>query len=48
MIGVIDSENKSSIIFHEQFGFKSVGIIKESGYKFDRWLDSVFMQLLLE
>jgi L-amino acid N-acyltransferase YncA len=48
MIGVIDSENKSSIAFHEQFGFKTVGIIKESGYKFDRWLDSVFMQLLLE
>jgi phosphinothricin acetyltransferase len=48
MIGVIDSENKNSISFHEQFGFKTVGIIKESGYKFDRWLDSVFMQLLLE
>jgi len=48
MIGVIDSKNKSSISFHEQFGFKTVGIIKESGYKFDRWLDSVFMQLLLE
>lgn len=47
MIGVIDSENQGSIIFHEQFGFKTVGIIKESGYKFDRWLDSVFMQLLL-
>lgn len=46
MIGVIDSENKSSIAFHEQFGFKTVGIIKESGYKFDRWLDSVFMQLI--
>ena len=48
MIGVIDSKNKSSISFHEQFGFKTVGIIKESGYKFDRWLDSVFMQLLLK
>ncbi len=48
MIGVIDSENQGSIAFHEQFGFKTVGIIKESGYKFDRWLDSVFMQLLLE
>lgn len=48
MIGVIDSENQSSIIFHEKFGFKTVGIIKESGYKFDRWLDSVFMQLILE
>ena len=47
MIGVIDSENQNSIAFHEQFGFKIVGTIKESGYKFDRWLDSVFMQLLL-
>lgn len=48
MIGVIDSENQSSITFHEKFGFKTVGIIKESGYKFGRWLDSVFMQLILE
>jgi phosphinothricin acetyltransferase len=46
MVAVIDSENKGSIKFHEQFDFKTVGIIKESGYKFDRWLDSVFMQLL--
>ena len=46
MIGVIDSENQSSVVFHEKFGFKTVGVIKESGYKFDRWLDSVLMQLL--
>jgi len=48
MIGVIDSENQASIAFHEQFGFETVGIIKESGFKFNRWLDSVFMQLILE
>jgi phosphinothricin acetyltransferase len=48
MIAVIDSENQSSIVFHEQFGFSTVGIIKESGFKFERWLDSVIMQLLLE
>jgi phosphinothricin acetyltransferase len=48
MVAVIDSENQSSVVFHEQFEFATVGIIKESGYKFDRWLDSVFMQLLLE
>ena len=46
MIGVIDSENQGSVVFHEKFGFKTVGVIKESGYKFDRWLDSVLMQLL--
>ncbi|MFM2368946.1 MAG: hypothetical protein RL619_1246 [Bacteroidota bacterium] len=48
MIAVIDSENQSSIEFHEKFGFKTVGVIKESGFKFDRWLHSVFMQLILE
>ncbi|NDP28773.1 MAG: N-acetyltransferase [Flavobacterium sp.] len=48
MIAVIDSENQSSVEFHEKFGFKTVGIIKESGFKFDRWLNSVFMQLILE
>lgn len=48
MIAVIDSENQSSINFHEQFGFKIVGNIKESGYKFERWLHSVIMQLMLE
>lgn len=48
MIAVIDAENQSSVEFHEKFGFKTVGIVKESGYKFDRWLDSVFMQMILE
>ena len=48
MIAVIDSENQSSVEFHEKFGFKTAGIIKESGYKFERWLDSVFMQLILD
>jgi len=48
MIAVIDAENQSSIVFHEQFGFKTVGIIKDSAFKFDRWLHSVFMQLILE
>lgn len=47
MIGVIDAENTGSIAFHKKFGFEQVGFIKDSGYKFDRWLHSVFMQLLL-
>lgn len=47
MIGVIDSENQSSIEFHKKFGFEIAGTIKDSGYKFDRWLHSVFMQKML-
>ena len=47
MIGVIDSENTKSIEFHQQFGFEIVGTIKESGFKFNRWLHSVFVQKML-
>jgi phosphinothricin acetyltransferase len=47
MIGVIDSENTNSIDFHIKFGFENVGFIKESGFKFNRWLNSVFMQKML-
>jgi L-amino acid N-acyltransferase len=47
MIAVIDSENKKSIQLHEKFGFHIVGFIKESGFKFDKWLDAVIMQLIL-
>ena len=48
MIGVIDAENVSSIEFHKKFGFEIAGTIKDSGFKFDRLLHSVFMQLILE
>lgn len=48
MVAVVDSENQSIMNLHEQFGFKTVGIIKESGFKFDRWLHSVLLQLMLE
>lgn len=47
MIGVIDSENKQSIAFHESFGFVQQGVLKETGFKFNRWLHSVLMQKML-
>ena len=48
IVGCIDTDNTESIEFHEKFGFKKAGILKESGYKFDRWLDLQFVQLILE
>jgi len=48
MIAVIDSENRNSVEFHEKFGFKTIGVFEECGYKFDRWLNTVFMQLILK
>ncbi len=47
LIGGIDAENTVSIEFHKKFGFKQAGILKEVGFKFDRWLDLIFMQKIL-
>jgi len=48
MIGGIDASNASSIAFHAKLGFTECGIIREAAYKFDRWLDLMFMQLILK
>lgn len=47
MIGCIDASNRGSIEFHKKYGFIEKGYIKEVGYKFDQWLDLVYMQLIL-
>lgn len=47
LVGVIDAENASSIALHERLGFKHSGGIRHAGFKFGRWLDLVFYQLLL-
>jgi len=48
MIGGIDASNSGSISLHEKFGFKHVGTLPQVGFKFGRWLDLAFYQLLLE
>jgi len=48
LIGVIDADNTVSIKLHENEGFVHVGVLKESGYKFGRWLDAAFYQLRLK
>lgn len=47
MIGVIDSENLDSITFHKKYGFEQVGFLKETGFKFNRWLHSILVQKML-
>jgi L-amino acid N-acyltransferase YncA len=44
MIGGVDADNAASIRFHERLGFAQAGRLREVGYKFDRWLDLVFLQ----
>ncbi len=45
MIAVIgDSENVGSIGVHSSLGFQRAGLLRASGLKFGRWVDTVFMQ----
>ena len=48
MIAVIGgSDHAPSIRLHERAGFRKIGIFEKSGFKFGRWIDTVFMQLQL-
>jgi phosphinothricin acetyltransferase len=48
MVAGIDASNNGSIKFHQKFGFVQVAVFKQVGFKFNRWLDLIFMQLMLE
>ncbi|WP_293760712.1 GNAT family N-acetyltransferase [uncultured Aquitalea sp.] len=48
MIGAVDAANEASIRFHEKLGFIRVGTLPQVGFKFDRWLDLVYMQKFIE
>jgi phosphinothricin acetyltransferase len=48
MLAVIgDSANAGSIGLHAALGFEAVGVFKDIGYKFGRWVDVVLMQRAL-
>jgi phosphinothricin acetyltransferase len=47
LIARIDAGNEASIALHAAAGFEEVGMLREVGYKFGRWLDVVLMELLL-
>jgi L-amino acid N-acyltransferase len=47
LVGAIDAANAGSIALHKQLGFEHSGTIKQSGFKFGRWLDLAFYQLIL-
>lgn len=48
MVGGIAAENTGSIAMHERLGFQEVARMPEVGAKFGRWLDLVFLQLVLD
>lgn len=48
MIGALSGDNVASLEFHKRFGFVETARMPEVGRKFGRWLDLVYVQLLLD
>ena len=48
IVAAVDGDNPESIAFHERMGFRVVGRLEQTGYKFGRWLDLVFLQQTLD
>ncbi|WP_199902611.1 GNAT family N-acetyltransferase [Azospirillum sp. B4] len=47
MVAGIEASNLTSIRLHQRFGFQETGRLPQVGRKFDRWLDLVFLQKIL-
>ncbi len=47
MVAGIEATNEASIAVHEKLGFIEVAHFKEVGYKFGRWMDLKFLELIL-
>ena len=47
IIASIDGDQAASVALHAKFAFQKVGHFKEVGFKFNRWLDVIYMQLML-
>ncbi len=47
IIAGIDADQAASVGLHAQFEFQKVGQLKQVGFKFGRWLDVIYMELLL-
>jgi L-amino acid N-acyltransferase YncA len=48
VIAGIVSDNLPSLQLHRSLGFVDAGCVHEVGYKFGRWLDLMFLELLLD
>ncbi len=48
LVGGIDLTNTGSIAMHERLGFTHAGTLHQAAYKFGRWLDLGFFELVLE
>lgn len=48
IVGGIDQSNQPSVSLHQKLGFEHAGTIRHAGFKFGKWLDLAFYQLVLK
>lgn len=48
VIAGITAGNEASLRLHRAYGFESAGTVREAGWKFDRWLDVIFLQKIFQ
>lgn len=48
LVGVLSSDNEVSLRLHEKLGFVETARMPQVGKKFDRWLDAVIVQRILD
>ena len=47
IVAGIEATNEASIALHNKFGFVEVAHFKEVGFKFNRWMDLKFLELIV-
>lgn len=48
IIGGVSGDQTPSLELHRRHGFEQVAHFKETGYKFGKWLDVIYLQLMLD
>jgi L-amino acid N-acyltransferase YncA len=48
IIAGIDAEQTASVALHLRFNFEKVGCLRQVGFKFGRWLDVIYLELILK
>ena len=48
IIAGMDADQPGSVALHVKFYFEPVGHMKQVGFKFGRWLDVVYLELILD
>lgn len=44
LVSQVTGTNESSLKFHKKHGFEQFGVCENMGYKFDQWLDVVYLE----